>query len=73
MALDLRSDRSTTASGGYPALLAQAHAEAWRRRPEPRKVAGFAGLSPHVPTHWDKGGILRQIARRLPQEFPREP
>jgi transposase, IS30 family len=57
----------------YRGLLAQTHAEARRRRPKQRKLAGCARLAEHVQTHLDKRWSPRQIARRLPQEFPEDP
>jgi transposase, IS30 family len=57
----------------YRPLLAQAHAEERRRRPKARKLAGTPRLADHVQTQLDQRWSPRQIARRLPREFPEDP
>jgi IS30 family transposase len=57
----------------YRGLLAQVHAEQRRRRPKERKLARRARLAEHVQTALEKNWSPRQIARRLPCEFPEDP
>jgi IS30 family transposase len=54
----------------YRGLLAQAHAENRRRRPKPRRLARCPRLAEHVQTRLEQRWSPRQIARRLPVEFP---
>jgi IS30 family transposase len=57
----------------YRGLLAQAHAEARRRRPKPRKLAIHARLAEEVQTALEQHWSPRQIARRLQREFAEDP
>ena len=57
----------------YRGLLAQAHAERRRRRPKQRKLAGCPRLAEHVQTQLEQRWSPRQIASRLPRQFPEDP